>query len=257
MDFSRGKLCLLVCALGLGSACASSPASSGGDTKGSAKAEFGARCGANADCATGLFCLDSDYSPFKWCTRFCATEGAQSPCSSGSLGSTPGLCIQMPPGSRGPSQPFCAPVCGKLAECTSLEKTWETCEKPAYKKIVLYNALPTKVCMAASANGQPVVDPLTCDWTGKVTDPKFDQVKGDCTAYCQFKTTCQLFDPNKEHADCCTWHCFQHLTPGNVVDNAAESCIKCYIKAYAAFQNTDQVCTGWQSQCFDNCGNPP
>ena len=257
MDFSLGKLCLLVCALGLGSACASSPASSGGDAKAGAKAEFGARCGANADCATGLLCLDSDYSPFKWCTRFCSMDIVADHCDQAELGGAKGFCIQMPAGARGPGKPFCAPECGKLAECTSLEKTWETCEKPAYKKIALYPGLNQNVCMAASANGQPVVDPLTCDWKAKVTDPKFDQVKGDCAAYCQFKTTCKLFDPNTENADCCTWHCFLHLTPGSVVDNAAVSCIKCYNKAFNAFQGTGEVCTGWQSQCLDNCGAPP
>jgi len=235
----------------------SGPATSPRDEKGSSKAVFGARCNTNAECATGHFCLDSDYSPFKWCTRLCSMSDAGNHCDQAALSDANGFCILMPPGSRGPGQPFCVPECGKFAQCTGLDPDWESCEKAAYKKIVLYPDRNQDVCMAASANGQPVVDPLTCNWKDKVTDPKFDQAKGTCAAYCLFKTTCKLFDPTVENADCCTWHCFQRLTPGNVVDNTAVSRVKCFINAFNGSQGSPDVCSSWQDQCQDKWGSPP
>lgn len=240
------------------SACASSTPTATPSTKPVAKAPFGARCSANADCESGLFCLDSDYSPFHWCTRFCPESTPGDHCGPESLGATPGFCIQMPAGWRGPSQPFCAPECGKLASCTDLDASWESCEKAAYKNIVLYTDRPTHVCMADSANGQPVVDPLTCDWESKVSDPDLEPVKGYCKAYCAYKTTCQLFDPKKENANCCTWHCFTHLTPGHVIDNQAVSAIKCYNQAFGvSYQNTNKVCSGPVDDCSPKWGPPP
>lgn len=219
-------------------------------------AGFGTGCTRNADCKAGLFCMQSEFTPTAVCTKFCTTPKEY--CEADGLHGITALCIQMPGAWNGPTRtvksnkegrPFCAPTCQNTGECTQLWSSWEKCEKPAYKNVPLYNDLPTKVCMAPSSHGQLVVDPLTCDWEAKITDPAVQEAKQLCKAECEFLTKCQLFDPKKEAAACCTWRCFQKLTPSGKVDQDRKEHIKCLLKAYEAARTTPKVCELYKEQC--------
>ena len=211
---------------------------------------FGQACAQGA-CAAGLACQDSDYAPFAWCTLPCAEEKA--PCDKALLGGINGLCIKMPAGWRGPDTPFCAPTCGNSSHCTPLDSRWETCALPAYKKVPMYGDVG-KVCQAPSANGQIIVDPTTCAWQELITDPGVQDLKGICASFCAFLTTCQIKTPSQT-ADCCTWQCFEHLTPGGARDLARVNDAKCYIKSFDANAQSPNVCTAFVGDCGALCKN--
>lgn len=209
---------------------------------------FGAACPSGV-CATGLVCQDSEYAPFPWCTLPCVDVKA--PCDKALLGGRNGLCIQMPDGWRGPAAPFCAPTCGNSSQCTPLASGWETCALPAYKQKPLYGDVG-KVCQAPSANGQIHVDATTCDWQALITDPKVQDLKGLCASFCSFLTACQ-FKAAGQISDCCTWQCFQHLTPGGVRDLGRVNDLKCYIQSFDANQQSPAVCTAFVDDCGALC----
>jgi len=258
-------------------ACASPPAAVVVDTDASnadvpPKAGFGRACTLASGCAAGLKCMQSEYAPFGWCTRDCATtEKAADYCVGPELGGNKAFCVQMPTKETGAKQdwlgqkaPFCAPICDNTGDCHALDAQWEKCEKPTYKQAVLpgYNALPTKVCDAPSSYGQIIVDPITCQWKDKVKDmaPTTQPAVGICDNYCTFLTTCQFFDPKQIQPNCCTWHCFQSLTPGGLIDNAKVSAIKCFNNAYNNSVNSGVDPCGSQtlhvSQCDAKYGKP-
>ena len=211
---------------------------------------FGQAC-VSGTCAAGLTCQDSEYAPFPWCTLPCTD--AKTPCDKAQLGGRTGLCIQMPDGWRGPAAPFCAPTCVNSAQCTPLDNRWETCALPAYKKSPLYGDVG-KVCQAPSANGQIVVDPVTCAWQDKITDPGVQDLKGICASFCSFLTTCQIKTPGQP-TDCCTWQCFQHLTPGGARDMAKVNEAKCYLNSFDGNQQSPNVCTAFITDCGPLCKN--
>lgn len=226
------------------------------DTTSSPKPTFGQRCDVAVGCATGLTCQDSEFAPFPWCTAPCPTDKVKAYCDDPALGTLPGFCIQMPAGWRGPAEPFCAPTCAKLADCQGLDGKWEACGKPVYKQIELTSGEPTKVCQNPSSHGQIHVDPKTCDWEAKVTDPKFTEAKQVCKAWCDFMILCKLWDPKGSTTakECCGWACFQYVTPGGVVDNQRLSSeLKCFVKSHSANAGTDRVCSG----PIEDCGTPP
>lgn len=224
--------------------------------------KFGEGCKKNADCGEGLLCMQSEFTPTAFCTTFCDT--AKDYCDAEKVGGAKALCVQMPGTWNGPTKtacdaageckkigrPFCAPVCDNSGECATLWSSWEKCAKPAYKNVTLYNDIPTKVCMAPSSHGQVVVDPRTCNWEDKITNPKVTEAKQLCKAHCDFLTKCQLFDPSTEAASCCTWRCFQKMTPEGAVDQARKNVINCYIKAFfEAAPGTPKVCELYKEQC--------
>lgn len=217
-------------------------------------ARFGERCGTTLPCSADLLCMTSEYAPGSWCTRACATSLVGNHCSDGELG-TPaasgphGFCVQMPGGWNGPAHPFCVPQCNNVAECPGGAATWESCEKPQYKNTPLLPSLPTRTCQSPSAHGQITVDPVTCDWMDKVKDPKVTAAKQECIAYCKFLATCKLSDPKTEKVDCCTWRCFQRLTPNGNIDNKLLAETKCYVKSFNAYAGTNMVCSGYKSDC--------
>ena len=224
---------------------------------------FGAGCTNNGDCPEGLLCLQSEYTPTAFCTKFC--DSPKDYCDSAEMGGANALCVQMPGAWNGPTRnkcdaggkcekvgrPFCAPICDNSSQCTSRWKSWEKCAKPAYKNVLIYNDLPTKVCMAPSSHGQIVIDPRTCDWESKITEPAVQEAKQLCKAHCDFLTKCQLFDPKTEAASCCTWRCFQKMTPEGVIDQDRKETIKCFIKAFSAARGTPKVCALYKDQCPD------
>ncbi len=237
----------LLCAAACGAA-AGGTADASGDA--AALPGFGHACVAGA-CAAGLTCQDSEYAPFAWCTLPCTDVKA--PCDSALLGGHAGMCIQMPSGWRGPAGGFCAPTCGNSSQCTPLDSRWETCDVPAYKKQALYGDVG-KVCQAPSANGQIVVDPQTCQWQDLITDPGVQDLKGVCAAFCTFLTACQIKAPSQS-ADCCTWQCFQHLTPGGTRDLARVNATKCYLDSFDANAQNPNVCTAFIGDCGALCKN--
>jgi hypothetical protein len=210
---------------------------------------FGQPCDPNLKCAVGLDCQQSDYAPTPWCTALCPTSKIKNYCDNEALQGVPALCVQMPSDFAGPSTPFCAPVCSNLASCTHLSSQWELCNKLSYKAKVLITDLPTKVCMAPSANGQVKVDPVTCDWEAKITDPLLNEAKQQCKSVCKsFLIPCQYW-PKPQSEACCGWACMQYLTPGGQLDNDRLSKdIKCLTNASIAYQGGPKVCTGWQDQ---------
>ncbi len=240
-------------------------ASAGGDEQDASGAPskptsvFGKGCKKNADCPDGLMCMQSEYSPTAFCTKFCETD--QDYCDGAELGGAKALCIAMPGVWNGPTRqvcepkcekrgrPFCVPTCQNTAECKSTWGSWEKCTKPAYKNVALYNALPTKVCMAPSSHGQPVIDPRTCAWESKITDPAVVEAKQLCKAHCDFLTKCQLFDPKVEATSCCTWRCFQKMAPEGAIDQQRKAHIKCILKAFGAARTTQKVCQFYKEQC--------
>ncbi len=247
-------LALVVVAGACGSE-ASPPAAGGGVTK----AGLGQACG-EAGCAAGLICVDGDWAPAPWCAKACDNPGdycdqleADSPAMAGSDPGAPlqgnSLCVALPGDFQGGTATFCAPICDNTDACRGLWTGWSKCAKPTWKNKVRYPALPTLVCQAPASQGQVVVDPVACDWEDKVTDPKFSNAKQVCKAYCSFLQICQLWDPKKEKLSCCQWRCFQDLTPGGTLDDAAEDLKKCYIKAFNSAQGTPKVCTLHREQC--------
>lgn len=228
---------------------------------GRAKAKFGEGCKSNTECPPGQFCMQSEFTPTAFCTAFC--DAPKDYCELASVGGANALCVEMPGVWTGPTRtvcdeqdkcekrgrPFCAPVCSNTSECTASWKSWEQCSKPAYKNVPLYNDLPTKVCMAPASHGQIVVDPQSCQWEDKITDPKVQEAKQLCKAHCDFLTTCQLFDPKQEAASCCTWRCFQKMTPEGRISQDRKEEIKCYIKAFSAARGTPKVCELYKEQC--------
>jgi len=218
----------------------------GGDTP------FGAGCIDNADCAAGLFCMQSDFAPGGWCTVFCDEKLQGDHCVDPALKGVGALCIKMPEGFRGPIKPFCAMKCDNTAECTAVWKTWERCAKPSYKNENLYNDLPTRVCEAPSAHGHKRVDPLACQWEDQYTAPRYNEAKQVCKGYCTYLKSCQLFDTKTRKLDCCNWHCFQKATPQGKVDEDFMSELKCYTQAfYVAYRGTPRICTGPPKDCGD------
>lgn len=221
-----------------------------GVDSGGGGAVFGAGCVANDDCAEGLFCMQSEFAPAGWCTVFCPVALAGDHCVDPALKGVDGLCIQMPSGFRGPVKPFCARTCQNTAECTDIWSAWEACEKPSYKEENRYNNVPTRVCAAPSAHGQVQVDPIACTWEAAYSQPKFQEAKQVCKAYCTYLKSCQLFDTKKENYDCCTWRCFQKATPKGLVDEDRMSELKCYTQAfYVAYAGTPRICTGPPVDC--------
>jgi hypothetical protein len=208
---------------------------------------FGHSCTSDAACAPGLFCMQDEFAPFGWCSAPCTTP--RSFCDPADLGGQTALCIQMPADFSGRSEPFCAARCQTLAGCRDLAAGWETCEKAHYKNTDRYPELPDKVCMAPSAHGQIKVDPTTCAWEDKVTDPAVQEAKQRCRVFCDFKKACQLFDPSSTPYDCCTWACFGAMTPNGQMDNEYRNRIACFNNSFAANQNTPKVCTAWQTDC--------
>lgn len=240
----------LVCACGSDQKAADANPDAAGavEVAGGGTAGLGAGCTKNTDCASGLFCMQSEFAPSGWCTALCDTPGDY--CAEPRTGGVPALCVQMPAGFQGPAKPFCTRRCDNTLQCTDVWVGWETCAKPAYKNTALYNDLPTKVCMSPASHGQVQVDPVLCDWQDKVTDPQFQAAKQVCKAYCTYLKTCQFFDANKENIDCCSWRCFQKMTPTGVVDDKIEDEMKCYTTAFfQAYANTPQVCTGPSNDC--------
>jgi hypothetical protein len=214
-------------------------------------AGFGQHCGKDTACGPGLECQDSEFAPFPWCVRPCPAARVKDHCDP--VGGEPqGLCVQMPAGWRGPSAPFCVPECANLAACTARAPGWEVCSKPEYKKKVLYPELPTKVCQAPSAHGQIYVDPVTCEWEAKVTEPSLQSAKNLCKAFCGFKKDCQL-KPAEQSDNCCSWACFQWQTPGGNVAAEREAKLKCFVKSYSANTGNPNVCSAWK----DDCGELP
>jgi len=209
-------------------------------------AGFGETCSDTAGCLAGLTCMRSEYAALGWCTRTCANVAATTGCEEAELAGGQGFCVEMPSGWNGPQAAFCAPICNKVADCPGTG--WETCSKPAYKNTLLYNELPTRTCQSPSFHGQIVVDPVTCDWESKITDPQMGAPKGECKAFCQFVAQCQLA-PKSQTANCCAWKCFQHLTPSGKLDNGRLAALKCFTKTFTAFQSTPQVCTAYKEQC--------
>ena len=224
---------------------------------------FGEGCGANNQCPAGQLCLQSEFTPTAFCTTFC--DSPKDYCDKGAVGGANALCVQMPGSWTGPTKqvcddngkcekqgrPFCAPVCDNTSQCTSIWSSWEKCAKPAYKGVALYNDLPTQVCMAPSSHGQLVVDPFSCDWESKITDPKVAEAKQLCKAHCDFLTKCQLFDPKVEAAACCTWRCFQKMTPEGTIDQDRKAQIKCYLNAFFGSPGTPKACELYKDQCPD------
>lgn len=210
---------------------------------------FGQACDPAVGCAKGLVCQQSDYAPKPWCTAPCPAAKIKDYCDAASIGGAAGLCVQMPASFQGPKDPFCAPICSNLAVCQGIDPVWELCSKLEYKKNVLITDLPTKVCLAPSANGQVKVDPVLCDWEDKVQDPLLSEAVQQCKSVCKnFLIPCQYWPKPKTEA-CCGWACMQYVTPGGQLDNDRLSKdIKCLGKAFAAFQGTPQMCTGWQDQ---------
>ena len=209
---------------------------------------FGGACTKNSECALGLLCMQSDFSTSGWCTMWC--DNPKDYCDADELGGAKALCLKMPDNFKGPSKAFCALRCDNTPQCNKVWSGWETCAKPAYKNINLYNDLPTKVCMAPASHGRIQIDPIRCDWEDKATRSHFQGPKQVCKAYCTYLTKCKFFDPNKEHIDCCTWRCFQRMTPGGKVDDGVEDEIKCYTTAFfQAYANTPEVCSGPTKDC--------
>ncbi len=203
---------------------------------------FGQTCDESVGCADGLTCQKSDFALKPWCTKTCTDINNH--CDTSGLNGLTGLCIQMPAGWVGPSEPFCAVECTKSIECTAISPDWQGCQKATYKGVALNNALPTKVCQSPGAETAFHVDPSTCDWQGQVTDPKYQEAKGLTAGYCQFLKACQLLAKDETDA-CCGWHAFSFMAPSGVVDAAAIAKIKCYIKSFTANQSTSKVCSGW------------
>jgi hypothetical protein len=193
--------------------------------------------------------MQSDYSTSGWCTLWC--DNPKDYCDAEALGGAKALCLKMPDEFKGPSKPFCALRCDNTPQCTKVWSGWEKCAKPAYKNINLYNELPTKVCMAPASHGRVQIDPIRCDWQDKVTGISGYQIATQvCKAYCTYLTKCKFFDPNKEHIDCCTWRCFQRMTPSGKFDDGVEDEIKCYTTAFfQAYANTPEVCSGPTKDC--------
>ena len=214
--------------------------------------QFGALCDPAIGCSKGFFCLDSDYAkPF--CVATCEPGQVKDYCKQPELNGAAAFCVQMPKDFAGPSTPLCLPICANVAQCHQTNPSWELCAKPTYKNIVLITDLPTKVCQSPSAHGQIHVDPVLCDWQDKAGAlPQFAEAKQACVAVCKgLLKSCQLW-PKPKTEDCCGWACFQWVTPGGKLDNTRLSGkIKCLITAFNSFQNTPQVCTGWQDQCGD------
>lgn len=212
---------------------------------------FGTRCDPATGCQKGLTCLDSDYSVKPFCALPCAAADVKNYCKDPVLGGRTGFCVQMPKDFQGPANPWCFPMCDNLAQCQTYDAQWELCAKATYKELPLVTDLPTKVCQSPSAHGQIRVDPVLCDWQDKAaSDPKYGEAKQQCVALCKgLLKSCQLW-PKGKTEDCCGWACFQWVTPGGKIDNSRLSGpIKCLVKAYQAFQDTPQICTGWQDQC--------
>ncbi len=245
----------LICALvGAGSCDDAQPVAdagtAGADTE--QKVGFGQACERNSQCPDGLFCLQSEGSPSPWCTRFCDASAGEKPkdfCQPEKTAGEKAFCVQMPADFRGPTKPFCVPLCDTFSTCSALDPMWETCAKPSYKNKVLYPELPVRSCQAPSARGRIQVDPLTCDWEAKITEPQLQEAKGICQAWCTFLTTCQHFDTAVEPIACCTWACFQDLVVDNHIDTAKKDSYRCYDDAFSAYQGTPLVCTGPEADC--------
>lgn len=212
-------------------------------------AGFGADCVADADCRQGLICLHGDWAPKPFCTRACAT--AKDYCTAADTGGPLGLCLQLPDDFRSETKMFCLPICQQTADCKALAPMWEKCSKPTWKNKPLTPELPTTVCHAPSAQGQVVVDPVACDWQDKFPAPQYQNPKQVCGSYCNFLKTCKFWDSNKEKIECCTWRCFQQMTPQGAVDDQVEDEKKCYINAFGSAQGTVKVCDAgyYASQC--------
>lgn len=239
----------------LGPSCTAEPGTAATGTTKAAKPQFGQRCVPSAGCEPPLQCLESDYAPHPWCGASCDSTQLKNYCMAEQLSSTgsagpQGLCVQMPSNFAGPTQPLCLPICSNLATCTALDDQWETCAQPSYKGLTFIKELPTKVCQAPSAHGQIKVDPVSCDWAAKATDPIYADAKSLCKAICAgFLKSCQIW-PKTQSTDCCGWACFQYVTPGGTVNTKRlDSEIKCYIKAFTAFAQTPEVCTAYADEC--------
>ena len=213
---------------------------------------FGQTCERNSQCPTALFCMQSEASPTPWCTRFCDSAAGENPkgfCQPDTLGGHKALCVKMPDDFAGPTKPFCTPSCDTLNDCTALDPMWEKCDKPSYKNLYLDPELPSKSCQAPSARGRIQVDPLTCAWEAKVTEPQLQEAKGICKSWCTFLTTCQHFDTKHKPLACCTWACFQDLVTAGHIDTAKKDRYRCYDDAFGAYQDTPYVCTGPEKDC--------
>ena len=201
-----------------------------------------------------MTCLQSDYAQQPWCTVACDPSLVKNYCPSEATSGRSAFCVQMPKDFQGPTTPLCLPICANVSECKDMSDQWELCANASYKNTTFIKDLPTKVCQSPTAHGQVKIDPVLCDWQDKAAgDPKYAEAKQACLALCSFKggmlKTCQLWPKGKTEA-CCGWACFQYLTPGGKFDNARLSGpIKCLLKAFEAFQNTPEVCSGYKTQC--------
>ena len=208
---------------------------------------FGQPCGPEGQCEVGLVCLNGDWAPRPWCGQVCDKAGDY--CDTATTGGVSTLCVELPEDFQGQERRFCAPICDNVNQCSAISSDWDKCGQPTWKNKVLYNDLPTRVCMAPGAQGQVVVDPVVCDWQDKLTAPKYVGAIQVCKAYCTFLKTCQYWDTGKEKIDCCHWRCIQEMTPGGAVDDAVEDEKKCYINAFTNAQGTPKVCTLHEQQC--------
>lgn len=236
-------------------ACADEDGPAAAATAPAAKPRFGQRCVPAVGCEVPLQCIESDYAPHPWCGTTCEASQLMNYCTPAQLGSAglsgqQGFCVQMPAKFVGPKQPMCLPICSNLAACEEMDSQWEACAQPSYKGLTFIKEMQTKVCQAPSAHGQIKVDPVTCDWAAKATDPSYADAKSLCKAICSgFLKSCQLW-PTTQSGDCCGWACFQYVTPSGVVSTARlDAEIKCYIKAFTAYAQTPQVCSAYLDQC--------
>lgn len=224
------------------------------DTTSGGTAAFGAPCAVDGDCKAGLTCIGGDWGPKPFCGRVCTEPKTY--CDADLTGGPQGFCIQLGDDFQGSERTFCVPMCQQTAECKAISGIWQSCGVPTWKNVKLAPELPTKVCQAPDTQGQVVVDPVTCDWEGLITDPQFQSAKQTCKTFCTFLKTCKFWDTKTSPLTCCSWNCFQEMTPGGAVSAPVEACKKCQINANGSVANTAKVCdTGYyDDKCGTACG---
>lgn len=213
---------------------------------------FGAPCTADTECVGGL-CLESDYSPFAFCSRRCDTPGDV--CAEDS-GPALSFCAALPddlvtPGlTETPRPAVCLPLCGDLPACKALSVQWERCDPPTWKGQALYGtAGGLRVCGAPSANGKPITNGDTCeDWQAAWRGQYGPQV-GVCEAMCEFLGACDLLAEGGS-LDCCGRGCIGRMVDATGgVDVPYEKTQKCFVTSYFGHRGTTSVCKAPAEDC--------
>ena len=219
---------------------------------------LGMSCYSDSECISKV-CLKSQYgTPF--CSRPCTTPWE--PCPAGDdAGDGKALCVSFEdlpnpsaPAFEGDLFRFCVPRCSDVDECRDAEPAWEACEVPQWLGDPLFPGLgQVRVCQSPSFHGKDPVDPQKCDW-----ESQFNNEANLCRSYCEYLDRCKVLsidDVGDSNKSCCEWGCYNRMVIDDVVQDAWNDEIRCYIEFHDSFplEGPRNACT----EPPKNCGGEP